>query len=70
MAADRIYVRCGNPEDRVALERMARVGGVSVAALLRETALCFGPVWVANRAADRVAGRPVKRVRRRNGGLG
>lgn len=69
MASDRVYVRC-NPAQMESLERMARVGGVTVAALLRETTLGFGPVWVANRAADRVAGRPVVRVRRPNGGQG
>jgi hypothetical protein len=49
------------------LERMAAVGKVPVAALLREATLDFGPVWVANRAADRVAGRPVKQLRAPNG---
>lgn len=63
---DRYYVRV-SPEDVEALERMARVGGVPVPALLRETTLGYGPVWVANRAADRVAGREVKRVRARTG---
>jgi hypothetical protein len=67
MPPDRYYVRV-SPEQRASLERMARVGGVPVAALLRETTLGYGPVWVANRAADRVAGRPLKRVRARNGG--
>lgn len=69
MASDRIYVRC-NDEQRARLERMASVGKVTVAGLLRETALDFGPVWVANRAADRVAGRAVKVLRARNGGQG
>lgn len=63
----RYYVRV-NAQDEEDLERMARVGKVPVAALLREVTLDFAPVWVANRAADRVAGRPVKRVRARNGG--
>jgi hypothetical protein len=65
VASDRIYVRAGD-EDRERLERMARIADVPVASLLRETTLDFGPVWVANRAADRMAGRPVKRVRRRS----
>lgn len=69
MASDRIYVRA-DPEAMARLERMASVGKVTVAALLRETTLDFGPVWVANRAADRVAGRPVKVLRRPNGGQG
>lgn len=58
----RFYVRCSLDEHED-LERMARVADVPVGALLRETTLAFGPVWVANRAADRVAGRPVKKLR-------
>lgn len=65
MSDGRIYVRC-SPEDRAHLERMASVGNVPIGALLRETTLDYGPVWVANRAAARVAGRAIKPVRRRN----
>lgn len=65
---DRRYTVRANAADAEALERMARVGNVSVGSLLREVTLGFAPVWVANRAADRVSGRPVKRVRKRNGG--
>lgn len=62
---DRYSVRVTRADEE-ALERMARVGKVAVGALLRETTLAYGPVWVANRAADRVAGRPVRPVRGRN----
>lgn len=55
-----------SPEDRETLERYSRVAGVAVGALCREVTLAFGPVWVANRAADRVAGREVKPARGRN----
>lgn len=61
----RVVVRM-SPEDKVTLERYSRVADVALGALLREVTLAFGPVWVANRAADRVAGRDVKRARRRN----
>lgn len=63
---DRYHVRVSEADD-VALQRIAGVGKVSVPALMREAALAYGPVWVANRAADRVAGRPVKSLRAVNG---
>lgn len=63
----RVTVRVDRLEDVQKLERMARSSGVPVGALLREVTLDYGPVWVANRAADRVAGRESKRVRARNG---
>lgn len=63
----RVVVRMSH-DQRAVLARYERVSGLAAAAILREVALAFGPVWIANRAADRVAGRPVARVRARNGG--
>lgn len=62
----RVVVRMSH-EDRDILRRYERVSGCAAGAILREVALAYGPVWIANRAADRVAGRPVESVRRGNG---
>lgn len=53
-----------SPDERAVLARYERVADMTAGALLREVTLAFGPVWIANRAADRVAGRPVLKARR------
>lgn len=58
----RVVVRLNDDQEPI-LERYERVSGLAAGAILREVTLAFGPVWIANRAADRVAGRPVKGVR-------
>jgi hypothetical protein len=63
----RFTVRVDRPEDVVTLERYARVARVPISALMREVTLDYGPVWMANRAAERVMGEEPKRVRARNG---
>jgi hypothetical protein len=63
----RVVVRLGGA-DRERLDRCARVAGVPLGSLMREVSLLYGPDWVAGRAADEFAGRPVERLRARNAG--
>jgi hypothetical protein len=62
----RVVVRMSS-EQRDTLRRFERSSGLAAGALLREVALAYGPVWIANRAAARAAGEPVQKVRRGNG---
>lgn len=64
----RISVRFGSAAELEAVERAARVAGVATGALVRECAVRWGPVFAAERAAARVGGRPVAKLRRRRSG--